>query len=158
MPSMFLQVQPLDDAASPPLPASEMVLVMATVVSKLIDEDARDNVTKFCALTPQQVAPDHVPVVGLDVHDELLTDIHCGHDVIESCSRQGQLVIARAAGAGAAFVCGAAEQQRARVRDADPSRPLLCIHALERCHRGKTAAAKAEHQHATRAGDRPRGP
>ena len=39
MPSMFLQVQPLDDAASPPLPSSEMVLVMATVVSKLIDED-----------------------------------------------------------------------------------------------------------------------
>ena len=56
MPSMFLQVQPLDDAASPPLPSSEMVIVMATVVSKLIDEDARDNVTKFCALTPPAIS------------------------------------------------------------------------------------------------------
>ena len=53
---MFLQVQPLDDAASPPLPSSEMVIVMATVVSKLIDEDARDNVTKFCALTPPAIS------------------------------------------------------------------------------------------------------
>jgi hypothetical protein len=56
MPSMFLQVQPLDDATSPPLPSSEMVIVMATVVSKLIDEDARDNVTKFCALTPPAIS------------------------------------------------------------------------------------------------------
>ena len=56
MPSMFLQVQPLDDAAGPPLPSSEMVIVMATVVSKLIDEDARDNVTKFCALTPPAIS------------------------------------------------------------------------------------------------------
>ena len=50
-PSMFLQVQPLDDAASPSrgYQTSELVVVMATVVSKLIDEDARDNVTKFCA-------------------------------------------------------------------------------------------------------------
>jgi hypothetical protein len=56
MPSMFLQVQPLDDAASPPLPSSELVLVMATVVSKLIDEDARDSVTKFCALTPPAIS------------------------------------------------------------------------------------------------------
>ena len=29
---------------------------MATVVSKLIDEDARDNVTKFCALTPPAIS------------------------------------------------------------------------------------------------------
>ena len=47
MPSMFLEVQPSERASF-----VGMVIVAVTVVSKLIDEDARENVTKFC--DPQQ--------------------------------------------------------------------------------------------------------
>lgn len=59
---------PLDKTSSPPLPTCDLLVIIAKVVNQLLQGAAaavKDDITKFCALTPPQISvPNYLQRIG----------------------------------------------------------------------------------------------